>query len=315
MNKILVTGCAGFIGSHTTEALLERGHQVVGIDNFDPFYSREIKEKNLSGFIDHPGFTFSETDITQPHALDLLPADIDRVIHLAAKAGVRPSIEDPQGYIKTNISGTQNILDWMVKRNIKKMVFASSSSVYGNNRKLPFSESDNVDFPISPYAFTKKACELMNFTWHNLYQLDIINLRFFTVFGPRQRPDLAIRKFADLIQHNEPINLYGDGTTGRDYTFIDDIVKGVVASLDYINNHEKVYEIINLGNSTPLLLNELADTLFTLMKKEKNIVYLPMQPGDVQYTYADISKARELLGYQPDTPVREGLRKFLESRK
>jgi UDP-glucuronate 4-epimerase len=312
MHTILVTGCAGFIGSHTTEALLRRGDRVVGIDNFDPFYDRKVKEKNLSGFIHHPNFTFVETDITQRDALDALSSDITHVIHLAAKAGVRPSIADPEGYIKTNITGTRNILDWMLSRGIKKMVFASSSSVYGNNRKRPFAESDNVDFPISPYAFTKKANELMNFTWHHLYDMGIINLRFFTVYGPRQRPDLAIRKFAGLISQNKPITMYGDGNTGRDYTFIEDIVKGIIASLDYVMNHNKVYEIINLGNSSPVSLRELTDTLYRTMNKEKNIIYEPMQPGDVDYTYADITKAGKLLGYQPSTPLATGLKKFLE---
>ncbi len=315
MDTILVTGCAGFIGSHTTEALLNRGKKVVGIDNFDPYYSREIKEKNLSSFINHNNFVFSEIDITQKDSLKNLPQDIDKVIHLAAKAGVRPSIEDPEGYINTNINGTRNILAWMLHRNIKKLVFASSSSVYGENKKLPFAETDNVDFPISPYAFTKKANELMNYTWHHLYDMDMINLRFFTVYGPRQRPDLAICKFAGKISNNEPIHIYGDGTTGRDYTYIDDIVQGILASLHYVGQKDKVYEIINLGNSSPVQLNHLVDTIYKLMGKEKNIIHDPMQPGDVSYTYADITKAKELLNYHPGTSMEDGLRKFLDWQK
>jgi UDP-glucuronate 4-epimerase len=312
MYTILVTGCAGFIGSHTTEALLARGYKVVGVDNFDPFYPKPVKERNLSGFLNHPEFRFYETDFTERDNLDQLPDDITHVIHLAAKAGVRPSIDDPQGYMKTNLTGTYNILDWMVARGIRKMVFASSSSVYGNNPKLPFSETDNVDNPISPYAFTKKANELMNHTWHHLYGIDIVNLRFFTVYGPRQRPDLAIRKFAQLIKYNKPITMFGDGTTGRDYTFIEDIVAGILSSLDYVVKNDKVFEIFNLGNSSPVSLRELTDTLYRLMGKEKSIIYEPMQPGDVNFTYADISKAERLLGYKPATPLAQGLKKFLE---
>ena len=315
MHTILVTGCAGFIGSHVTEALLAKGFKVIGIDNFDPFYPRCVKEKNLSHSIGHPHFSFIETDCSDKEGLIQVPTNINLVIHLAAKAGVRPSIDDPQGYIRANITGTHNILQWMVMNGIKKMIFASSSSVYGNNPKLPFSETDNVDNPISPYAFTKKANELMNYTWHHLHGIDIVNLRFFTVYGPRQRPDLAIHKFVSLISENLPITLFGDGSMGRDYTFISDIVAGILASIDYVMSNQKVYEIINLGNSSPVTLHELSYTLFRLMGKPLNILYKPVQPGDVVYTYADTSKAAKLLGYQPNTRLVEGLQRFIEWRE
>ena len=315
MQTVLVTGCAGFIGSHVTEALLAKGLKVVGIDNFDPFYPRAVKEKNLSHCINHPHFSFFETDCSDKDGLIRLPGNIDLVIHLAAKAGVRPSIDDPQGYIKANIIGTQNILQWMVLHGVKKLVFASSSSVYGNNPKLPFSEADNVDNPISPYAFTKKANELMNFTWHDLHGIDVVNLRFFTVYGPRQRPDLAIHKFASLIGQNQPITLFGDGSMGRDYTFISDIVAGIMAAIGYVMANQKVYEIINLGNSSPVTLHELSYTLFRLMGKQQNILYKPVQPGDVAFTYADTTKAAKLLGFRPNTHLVEGLQRFLEWRE
>ena len=312
MKHILVTGAAGFIGSHLSEALLAKGYEVSGIDNFDPFYNRAIKEQNLEELKKNNQFRFVEADIFDKGSFDLIPEKIDAVIHLAAKAGVRPSIEDPMGYINANIVGTSNILNWMRSKGIKKLVFASSSSVYGNNKKIPFAESDSVDNPISPYAFTKKSGELMNFSFHHLYQMDIVNLRFFTVYGPRQRPDLAIHKFIKLIDADKAIPVFGKGDTYRDYTFITDIVKGIMASLDYVNSNENVYEIFNIGNNQPVSLMELITTLYRLMGKEPRLEYLPMQPGDVDRTYASIEKARELLGYSPSTTIEEGLKKFIE---
>jgi len=297
--KILITGTAGFIGSHVTEHFLNNGYFVYGIDNFDSFYSRSIKERNLSSIISHPQFNFVEGDLTDARVLAKLPQGITSVIHLAAKAGVRPSIQNPSVYIQHNIIGTWNILEWMKDRKISKMVFASSSSVYGNNPKIPFSENDSVDNPISPYAFTKKSCELMNYTYHQLYNMDIINLRFFTVFGERQRPDLAIYKFIYAVLDDKPITLYGKGDTARDYTYIKDIVSGVVSAFDYALSHENVYDIINIGNNKPV-------------KKKKNIVSIEKQPGDVEYTCADISKAQKMLHYNPSTSMKEGLIKFVE---
>ncbi|MBS4059364.1 MAG: GDP-mannose 4,6-dehydratase [Bacteroidetes bacterium] len=312
MNHFIITGFAGFIGSHTTELLLSKGHKITGIDNFDPFYSREIKEKNISSFVNHKNFSLLELDITDKSIYKHFPQGIDCIIHLAAKAGVRPSIEDPRSYVKTNITGTQNILEWASENNVKKMIFASSSSVYGNNEKLPFSEDDDVNNPISPYAFTKRSCELLNYLWHKLHGIDIINLRFFTVYGPKQRPDLAIRKFAELIKVGKPIQIFGDGKSARDYTYIDDILQGILASIEYIRMNNGVFEIINLGNSNPVQLQELIDLIYKLSGKPKNVVQSEMQPGDVDYTCADIRKAQRLLNFEPKTNFQEGLGKFLQ---
>lgn len=310
-NTILVTGCAGFIGSHVCELLLHKGHTVVGIDNFDPFYPRAIKEQNLSAFISHPNFHFYELDICK--GLDAVKeTGITAIIHLAAKAGVRPSIEDPAGYVHTNITGTQKIHEFMQQRNISKLVFASSSSVYGNNKKIPFAETDNVDNPISPYAFTKKAGELMNYTFHHLWGADIINLRFFTVYGPRQRPDLAIHKFIHKIAADQPITLFGTGDTSRDYTYVEDTVAGIYKALEYCLNNTGVYTTVNLGNNKPVTLMELVHAVYKVMGKEQNIIFEPMQPGDVDITYADISKAAELLQYDPATDINTGLQKFAD---
>lgn len=312
MATILITGVAGFIGSHLSEALLNMGHRVIGVDNFDNFYSQQIKLNNLSYSQTTERFKFYQIDIRYMAQLRTIKEDVDAVVHLAAKAGVLPSLKDPQGYINTNITGTQNVLTFLQERGIKKYVFASSSSIYGNNKKTPFSENDNVDYPISPYAFTKKSNELMNFTFHHLYNIDTLNLRFFTVFGPRQRPDLAIHKFIKMIREDQPVTIYGDGSTARDYTFVADTVKGIVAALAYVAAHTGVYETINIGNSSPVKLIDLVNTLYEVMDKEPQLVYLPMQPGDVNITYADISKARKLLGYEPDISLVTGLRSFAE---
>lgn len=312
MSSILLTGCAGFIGSHLTERLLADGHQVIGIDNFDPFYPRQAKEDNLELLSGRDGFTFYELDLTDEAALDTIKEPFDAVIHLAAKAGVLPSLKDPDGYINTNIRGTKNVLELMLKRDVKKLVFASSSSVYGNNKKIPFAESDPVDEQISPYAFTKRSCELMNYSYHHLYKLDILNLRLFTVYGPRQRPDLAIHKFAKLIDSGAPIQMYGDGTTARDYTFVMDTVQGFVNALNYVMTHEDVYEILNLGNHKPVQLKELIAAIYHVMGKQPNVEQKPMQPGDVNITFADITKAQELIAYKPDTGLEEGLTAFIK---
>ena len=310
MGTILVTGCAGFIGSHVCTLLLNNGFKVIGVDNFDPFYNRSVKEINLAKFKTHPSFVFYEIDITE--GLDAVTEkDITAVIHLAAKAGVRPSIEDPAGYIKVNITGTQKVHDFMQAQGIKKLVFASSSSVYGNNKKMPFSEDDNVDNPISPYAYTKKAGELMNYTLHHLYNIDVINLRFFTVYGPGQRPDLAIHKFVKKIANNQPLVLFGDGQTARDYTYVDDTVAGIYSALQYCLNNTGLYTTINLGNNKPVKLNELVDIIYDEMGKEKNVLYQAMQAGDVDITFADITKADKLLNYKPATGMALGIKKFI----
>lgn len=310
--NILITGVAGFIGSHVAEKLLTQGHNVVGIDNFDRFYAKDIKLKNLNPLQSNNRFQFEMANICDIERLsDIFSrTQFDIVIHLAAKAGVRPSIQNPTDYYNVNVSGTLNILECLKKQNSRKLVFASSSSVYGNNEKTPFSETDNVDYPISPYAATKKASELLVHTYHHLYRIDAINLRFFTVYGPRQRPDLAIHKFFKLLYSNKPIDIYGDGSTGRDYTFIEDIVQGITGSIDYLGTHENVNEVINLGNSTPVKLSELINIIQRVTQKQFIKNHLPLQEGDVNLTFADIEKAKKLLNYQPHTPIEEGLKIF-----
>ena len=310
MQTILVTGCAGFIGSHVCEQLLDLGYKVIGIDNFDDFYPRELKEKNLSIFKDRDKFLFLEVDLSEKGVFAQLKDSIDVVIHLAAKAGVLPSLKNPGAYIKANITGTNHLLDFMVEKGIKKLLFASSSSVYGNNTKIPFCETDEVNGPISPYAFTKRSCELMNYSYHNLYDMDIINMRFFTVYGPRQRPDLAIHKFFKLIYDKQAIQQYGDGSSARDYTFVDDTVSGILGALDYINLHKKVFEIVNLGNSSPVSLKELIASIYESIGLASNIEQQDMKPGDVNITYANIEKAKAMFNYQPQTTLKVGLQRF-----
>jgi nucleoside-diphosphate-sugar epimerase len=313
MKKIMVTGCAGFIGSHLSEKLLDKGYQVTGIDNFDPFYDIEIKRRNLSGFLSHRDFEFIEVDLAEKSALEkVFPSEIDLVVHLAGKAGVRPSIEDPNGYIRANILATQNILDAMKDRGINKLAFASSSSVYGNCKEIPFSETIDVSNPVSPYAATKKACELINYTYHHLYGFDIINMRFFTVFGPRQRPDLAIHKFTKLIRSGQSVPMFGDGSTARDYTFIEDTLQGICGAIDFLAGNENVFEIVNLGNNKPVSLIDMISAIYEATGETQAINQLPMQPGDVDITYADITKAKQLFGYQPQFNFKEGIKKFVE---
>jgi len=308
--KILVTGGAGFIGSHLVEKLIDMEHEIIVIDNFDSFYDIRIKERNLSKVKKHDTFHLYRNDILDTPALHKIFSehDINMVIHLAAKAGVRPSIEDPVGYYKTNVEGTLNLLEECRRKGIQKFIFASSSSVYGNNKKVPFSEKDNVDYPISPYAATKKAGELLCHNYHHLYNIHIFCLRFFTVYGPRQRPDLAIHKFFDLISRNQPLPIFGDGSTSRDYTYIDDVLDGILKAIERV----KGYEIINLGESKNSKLNDLIETIEKVVGKGVRKKYLDMQPGDVLQTYADISKAREILDFNPTTDLETGLRKFHE---
>ena len=308
--NILVTGCAGFIGSHLCEALLKKGYGVIGIDNFDPFYARSIKLQNLFHLQKNPRFFFYESDIRSKESLDAIKEDFTAVIHVAAKAGVRPSIEDPTGYCTTNIQGTLNIAEFARSRRVSKIVFASSSSVYGNNAKIPFSEQDLAVEPISPYAFTKRSCELLLYNYFHLYHTSSICLRFFTVYGPRQRPDLAIHKFFKAIYNDTPIQVFGDGNTYRDYTFIDDIIYGIIASLEYIGSMDKLYEIINLGNHQPVSLINLIRSIEQVIGKKAILQYTGMQPGDVEKTYADVTKAKNLLGFIPRTRLEDGLSAF-----
>lgn len=308
--KILVTGGAGFIGSHLCEALLARGEQVVALDNFDSFYDPRVKRVNLAGCLASPLFTLAEGDIRAMEQVGEVFADgdFDIIVHLAARAGVRPSREDPLAYQDVNVRGTMVLLEAARQFEVKKFVFASSSSVYGNNQKVPFSESDGVDFPISPYAATKKACELICHTYSHLYDIDLTCLRFFTVYGPRQRPDLAIYKFTQLIEAGEPIPVFGDGSSRRDYTYIDDIIQGVLAAMERCQG----YRIYNLGHSQPVTLAELIERLEAVLGKKAKIDRQPAQPGDVNCTYADVSRARAELGYMPVTDIQEGLRQFVD---
>jgi UDP-glucuronate 4-epimerase len=308
--KTVVTGGAGFIGSHLCEKLLATGHEVVGLDNFDPFYDEAVKRDNISLSLEHERFELVEGNICDAARVEALfqSGDVGTIVHLAAKAGVRPSIEDPLGYQETNVHGTMVMLEAARKFKIEKFIFASSSSVYGNNKKVPFAETDNVDFPISPYAATKKAGELLCYTYHHLFGMGMTCLRFFTVYGPRQRPDLAIHKFTRMIMADEAIPVFGDGSMRRDFTYIDDIVQGVLAAISHCDG----YEIYNLGESSPVRLDVLIEEIEKALGQKARINRLPLQPGDVKQTYADVRKAKEKLGYQPTTQIDQGLAKFVE---
>lgn len=304
----LVTGGAGFIGSHLVENLLNLGWKVTVIDNFDPFYDQTIKRQNISGFIDHPNLTFIHADIREKSSFeDELADQYDVIVHLAAKAGVRPSLENPVSYEEVNVKGTQVLLELAREMGIKQFVHASSSSVYGVNPNVPWREADSVLLPISPYAGTKVSNELMGHVYSHLFDIRFIALRFFTVFGPRQRPDLAIHKFAKKILAGEEIPVFGDGTSRRDYTYVGDIVQGIMGAIAYADSS---YEIINLGNSQTVSLSEMIGGIEEVFGVKAKINRLPMQPGDVPQTFADVSKANKLLGYKPTTGFKEGLIHF-----
>ncbi|MBW6514805.1 MAG: SDR family NAD(P)-dependent oxidoreductase [Candidatus Syntrophosphaera sp.] len=312
-DPILVTGGAGFIGSHLCEALLQKGSRVICLDNFCSFYAPLIKRANISACLENPSFTLVEADITDPQALESVFATHKPalVAHLAAMAGVRPSIADPELYARVNVLGTLNLLQLCARHGVDKFIFASSSSVYGNNPQIPFSESDRVDDPISPYAATKKAGELLCHTWHHLYGISMLCLRFFTVYGPRQRPDLAIHKFLGLMARGEMIPVFGDGSSSRDYTYVADTVNGILGALDYVQNHP-CYEIINLGNDRGVRLDGMIAVLEEVTGMKARQEHLPPQEGDVLRTRADISKARRLLGYDPSTSFEQGIARFWE---
>jgi UDP-glucuronate 4-epimerase len=318
-NRYLVTGSAGFIGSSVTDALLAEGDSVIGVDNFDPFYDEAIKRANMEGHQGNPSFTFVRADIRDAEGLQkklvnlstqsLDAIGFDAIVHIAAKAGVRPSIEDPIAYQEVNVRGTQNMLELARGLGVKQFVFASSSSVYGVNPDVPWREEDVVLKPISPYASTKVSGELLGHVYAHLYGIRFVGLRFFTVYGPRQRPDLAINKFARLIRSGRSIPVFGDGSTRRDYTYIDDIVGGVIAATKY---SESNYEIFNLGNNQTVSLSELIASLEDVLGRKACIERLPEQPGDVPQTWADISKAEECLHYRPSTDLRTGLVRYAE---
>jgi len=307
--KAIVTGAAGFIGSHLCERLLKDGWTVVGVDNFDNFYDPQVKRNNIEDCLRNKQFKLVEADIRDSAAMNKVAGEsADVIVHLAAKAGVRPSIAQPALYADVNINGTVTLLEAAKKNNIKKFVFASSSSVYGNNKKVPFSEDDNVDFPISPYAATKKAGELICHTYHHLAGISMTCLRFFTVYGPKQRPDLAIHKFARLIEDGKPIPVYGDGSMMRDFTYIDDIIDGTMAGIKKCAG----YNIYNLGESRPITVNNLIGEIEKALGKKAAIERLPLQPGDVERTFADVTKAHRDLGYNPNTEISDGLKRFVE---
>lgn len=313
-DRVLVTGAAGFIGSLLTERLLANGAAVIGVDNFDPFYDPVQKRRNIAAALGHPGFELLELDCADLSALEsgLGGRPFDVVVHLAAKAGVRPSIRDPLAYVRANVTATQSMLELARRRDVGRFVFGSSSSVYGNAGRVPFSEADPVDHPISPYAATKRACELLCHTYHHLYGMSVLSLRFFTVYGPRQRPDLAIRKFATLMLRGEPIPMFGDGATERDYTWVDDILAGVVAAIERTRTAPAEHEIINLGGSRTTSLSRLIQLIAAALDVEPEIKQLPMQPGDVLRTCADVTRARDLLGYEPSTPIEQGIPRFAD---
>src|SRR6476659_6748149 len=301
---ILVTGAAGFIGSHSAEALIERGYRVIGVDNFCDFYDRSWKEMNLKS-LNGKSFEVEEIDITDGDGIDRLVARTRPVaiLHLAAMAGVRPSIEQPAYYARVNVEGTTHLLQAAVKHGVRKFLFASSSSVYGNLGRVPFREDDPVAEPISPYAATKRAGELLCYTFWHLYRLPVHCLRFFTVYGPRQRPDLAIHKFTRLISRGQPVPFFGDGSTSRDYTFVEDIVNGIMLSLQHCDR----YRVYNLGGSDPVTLKQLVEELQRAIGKTAILDRRPAQPGDVERTYADLTRSTTELGYKPKVTLAEGL--------
>ena len=333
MKTYLITGASGFIGSHLVTKLLSEGNKVINVDNFNDYYDIKIKinnvleslgmEKDISLELNQlkekieketKNYTLEIVDIRDKSEIARVFKEnkIDVVVHLAAMAGVRPSIQDPLLYEEVNVRGTMNILELMKKNNIRKFICASSSSVYGNNLKVPFSEEDNVDRTISPYAATKKSCEVLAYTYFHLYNIDTIMLRFFTVYGPRQRPDLAIHKFTKMILNGDKIPFYGDGSTQRDYTYIEDIIDGIIKAIIFIEKNSKTYEIFNLGESETISLKRMVETIEKELGIKAILDIQPMQEGDVNKTFADISKAKEMLKYNPKIRFDEGIKRFIK---
>jgi UDP-glucuronate 4-epimerase len=308
--RTIVTGGAGFIGSHLVDRLLADGHEVVAVDNFDPFYGRAVKEANLAAAKQCPRFRLVALDIRDAAGSQALVASTrpEVIVHLAARAGVRPSIDDPALYTEVNVLGTVHWLEAASRLEPRpRFIYASSSSVYGDRPTVPFRETDPVDQPVSPYAATKKACELLAHTFHHLHGLPATGLRFFTAYGPRNRPDLAIAKFTRLIDQGEPVTMFGEGRTQRDYTYVGDVVDGIIRAIDKCEGHH----LYNLGNSDPTELRAMIDAIAAALGKEPIIQQLPEQPGDVRQTYADITRARTELGYAPQTPFRDGLARYV----
>lgn len=307
--RYLVTGVAGFIGSHVSEALLARGHEVTGVDNFDAFYSREVKERNLSGLRGTRGFRFLEADV----ARDAMPVDgVEAVIHLAAKPGVRPSLEDPGAYMEANVTATARLFDAARRAGVLRVVFGSSSSVYGNATPAPFAEDQPAVSPISPYAASKRAGELLAHAFAHLYPMRILCLRFFTVYGPRQRPDLAIHKFTDLVARGRPVRMHGDGSSERDYTYITDALDGILSGLEWTGRAAPgTMEAVNLGGGARVRLDRLIALIAAALRREALIERHPDQPGDVRLTDADLAHAGRVLGFRPRVGIEEGIRNFV----
>jgi len=312
--RVIVTGGAGFIGSTLVDRLLADGDSVTAVDSFDGFYARELKLANLRAAAAHPNFRLAVLDIREAERVAALVREVrpEAIVHLAARAGVRPSIADPALYASVNVLGTVHLLEAACKLEPRpRFVYASSSSVYGDRPDAPFRETDPVDHPVSPYAATKKACELLAYTFHHLHGLPVTGLRFFTAYGPRNRPDLAVARFADLIERGEPVPMFGDGTTRRDYTYVEDIVDGVARAIDRCRGHH----LYNLGNSDPVTLSDLIATVADAVGKPAIVDRQPDQPGDVRQTYADITRARAELGYDPAIPFAEGVRNYVAWRR
>jgi len=311
--KILITGAAGFIGFHLSQKLLKQDYQIIGIDNLNDYYDPSLKQSRLEILGKYNNFNFHKADLKNKAEVDNIFETYQptHVINLAAQAGVRYSIENPYAYVDSNLIGFMNILEACRNYPVDHLLYASSSSVYGGNKVAPFSTNHNVDHPVSLYAATKKANELMAHSYSHLYQLPTTGLRFFTVYGPRQRPDLAIHKFTKLISEGKTIPFYGDGTTCRDYTYIDDIVDGIEKAFDYVSENN-LYEIFNLGESKTITLKEMVQTIEKCLQKKARLELLPMQPGDVIQTYADISKSKKMLGYNPQTNFENGVERFVE---
>ncbi len=310
MTKILVTGGAGFIGSHTVQALLDRGDQVVCLDNFNDYYSPQRKYQNAALSLGRPGYMLIEGDVRDPDTLRTLfeAHRPRRIVHIAAMAGVRPSIQQPHLYESVNVGGTLNVLEMARQYEVENIVFASTSSIYGARQAVPFNEDDRVDWPVSPYAATKRAGELLAYTYHHLHKLNFTALRFFTVYGPRGRPDMAPYLFTEAVFKGTALKMFGDGSSSRDYTYIDDIVQGVLAAVD----RPLGYEIINLGNNRTVYLRDFIALVEQLVGQKANVAPMPMPPGDVPRTCADISKAQHLLDYNPQIPFETGLARFVD---
>lgn len=310
---ILITGAAGFIGFHTATALLARGETIIGVDNLNDYYDVRLKETRLAKLQEHPRFTFIEADIANPSIQDRLSGlAIDRIVHLAAQAGVRFSIESPRSYTHANLSGQTEMLELARKLKPKHTVYASSSSVYGANTKIPFAEDDRTDSPVSFYGATKKSCEILSESYARLYGLPLTGLRFFTVYGPIGRPDMAYMIFARKIMAGEPIDVFGEGEMGRDFTYVDDCVAGIIAALDTPPEGTPPHRVFNLGNDQPETLGDFISYLEQHLGKKAERNLLPMQPGDVRRTWADIGRAREILGYDPKTSLKDGLSRFVD---